>query len=295
MKSLTALILVLALWLTLVLGCNLTGTKNGNSDTPVAGKCDPVELFIQTPEGGDLVPGVTVARDGNGNLTAKWKTTLPAGTQSMIDVGLWKPDKKKDIEYGPLLDGAGIEKTSCDGSVISNTEPYTNDGKGFNQGRYYLTLTVIDNSIWKQPEATKATLAAAKGKVKAVGADSLGGKQFGVKLDLMARFELPACAVLQATGPPPPPTPLTRGQTEAIVRKLYAQVLENKMAKMGHPVRVTVGGEDNTTITVESPDFTRESVMAQAANEEFMAPFRKQHFKRVEFTDGVNTWGINLK
>jgi hypothetical protein len=193
------------------------------------------------------------------------------------------------------MDGAGMEKTSSNGGDITNTELFTNEGKSYNQGQYYLTLTVIDNPIWKQPPATKAALAAAKGKVKAVESDSLGGKPFGVTLDLTARFELPGCADLPPTAAPTPHAPMTKGQAEAIARKFYAQVIESKMVKAGHPVRITVSGDDNTTITVENPNFTRETVMSQTANEEYVAPFRKQRFKRLEFTDGVSTWGIALK
>jgi hypothetical protein len=296
MKNVITLTLVFALWLVFALGCSSTGTKtNPNKSSMVTGPCKLIEVFIPTPDGGALVSGVSVTRDGSGNIATKWKTTLPSGTESMIDLGLWRPDKKKDIPFGPLMDGAGIEKTSSDGSVIENKELFTNEGKAYNQGQYYLTLTVIDNEIWHQPAATKAALAAAKGKVKAVEPGSLGGKPFGVTLDLTARFELPACADLATTAAPTPRAPMTKGQTEAMARKLYANMLETRMAKMGHPVTVTVSGEDNTTITIEDSNFTRETVMIQTTNDEYVAPFRKWHFKRLEFTDGASTWGINLE
>jgi hypothetical protein len=295
MKNIITLTLVFALWL-IFAGCSSTRTKtNANNSLVATGPCQPFEMFIPTPDGGELVSGVSVTRDGNGNIATKWKTTLPAGTESMIDVGLWRPDKKKDIPFGPLMDGAGIEKTSSDGSLITNNELFKNEGKAYNQGQYYLTLTIIDNEIWHQPEATKAALSRAKGNVKAVEAGSLGGKPFGVTLDLTARFELPGCAYLASTAAPTPRALMTKGETEAIARKLYANMLEKKMSQMGHPVTITVGGEANTTITIEDSNFTRETVMSQAANDDYVAPYRKWHFKRLEFTDGTSTWGINLK
>jgi hypothetical protein len=264
MKNIITLTLVFGLWLVLTLGCSSTGTKiNSNNSSLATGPCQPVEMFIPTPDGGELVSGVSVTRDGNGNIATKWRTTFPAGTESMIDLGLWRPDKKKDIPFGPLMDGAGTEKTSSDGSGITNKELFTNEGKAYNQGQYYLTLTVIDNEIWHQPAATKAALAAAKGKVKAVEAGSLGGKPFGVTLDLTARFELPACADLSVTSAPTPRARMTKGETEAMARKLYANMLENKMSQMGHPVTITLSGEDNTTITIEDSNFTRETVIAK--------------------------------
>jgi hypothetical protein len=289
MKAYTLRVSVSALCLTLTLACANCGTKNNNT-TIASGKCAPVETVVPTPDGGSLVSGVSIIRDGNGNLTTKWKTTLPAGTKAMIDIGFWRPDKKKDIDYGPLMDGAGMEDTADDGSIIVNRKLFTNEGKAYNQGQYYANLTVIDNSIWQQPMATKAALAAVKGRLKTVKIDALG-----VMFDLAARFELPACADLAATAAPTPMPTMTKGQAEAIARKLIAQTIEAKMAKAGQPVTITVSGEDNTTITIKSPNFTRETVMSQAANEEFVAPFRKNKFKRLVFTDGVDTWGINLK
>lgn len=289
MKTLTVRGSISTLCLLLSLACAAGGTKNAD-DSVATGKCAPVETFVPTPDGGALVAGVTIIRDGNGNLRTKWKTTLPAGTKSMMDVGFWRPDTKKGIPYGPEMDGADMEKTSADGSVIVNTAPFTNDGKAYNEGQYYANLTVDDNEIWKQPAATKAMLAAAKGKLKTMTKDS-----FGTSFDITARFSLPGCGDLAGTTAPTPMPTMTKGQAEGLARKLVAQVMENKMARAGHPVKITVSGEDNTTITIESPDFTRESVMSQGADEEFVAPFRKDRFKRLEFTDGVSTWAIPLK
>jgi hypothetical protein len=112
--------------------------------------------------------------------------------------------------------------------------------------------------------------------------------------ELFARFDLPACATLQATIPPSPRPTITKSETEAVARKIYAQ-LQNKMSERGTPVQVTVSGEDNMTITVESPNFTREAVMSDLASAAYVAPFRKVHFKRLEFTDGVSTWGVDLR
>lgn len=294
MKYISTLTLVFGLWLVFV-GCSSTGTKtNSNNSSLAKGPCQPVETFVSTSDGGELVSGVSITRDENGNIATKWRTTLPTGTESMIDLGMWRPDKKKGIPFGPLIDGAGTEKTSSDGSVITNKELFTNEGKAYNQGQYYLTLTVIDNEIWHQPAATKAALAAAKGKIKAVEPGSLGGKPFGVSLDLTARFELPACKDLATTAAPTPRAPMTKGETEAFARKLYANMLEKKMSKSGHPVTITVSGENNTTITIEDSNFTREAVLNQTTNDDYVAPFRKWHFKRLVFTDGASTWGINL-
>ncbi len=190
-------VFVFVLWLALILGCVSTGPNNKNAaSSKPPGKCQPLELTVKTPDGGNLVDSVAVRRDDSGTLTAKWRTTLPAGTESMIDVGLWRPEPKKDIPNGPLLDGAGSENTSCDGTIITTKKPFDNDGSGFNQGQYYLALTVIDNEVWKQPQATKDALAAAKGKVKGLTKQTLIP---GLGLDLTARFELPPCEGLPPT------------------------------------------------------------------------------------------------
>lgn len=258
-----------------------------------AGKCPPAELFVKTPEGGDLVSGVTISRDGNGNLSTKWKTSFPAGTKAIITLGQWKPNPKKDIPHGPLLEQAGFhEDTICDGSLITQRAAFTNEGTAYNQGQYYLELSVIDNSVWNQPQAARNTLSAAYGKNKAVSkATTLSGLEF----EVFGRFELPGCEALPATAQKPSPTPLSKEWAEATTRRLLAKGMENKMAASGHPVTITVSGQDNTTITIESPAFTRETVMIQAGNSEYMAPFRKMHFKRVVFTNGTDEWGFDLK
>src|SRR6267142_1433840 len=100
MKNIITLTLVFALWLVFALGCSSGGTKpNSINSSVVTGPCKLIEVFVPTPGGDALVSGVSVTRDGNGNITTKWRTTLPAGTESMIDLGLWRPDKKKDIPF----------------------------------------------------------------------------------------------------------------------------------------------------------------------------------------------------
>jgi hypothetical protein len=291
-------ILVLLLWLGLIVGCTSTRrqdstiTKNSTSASraPSAiGRCEPFEKFVQTPDGGALVSGVDIKRDGNGNITTQWKTTFAAGTQANIDLLLWKPNKRES----PGLDESGTDMTLCDGTVIRNINPFSNGGKGYNQGRYYAYLSFFDDdSNWKQPKETQIALAAAKGKVKAVSQYAPGGR--ALFFEAFAPFELPSCTDLQATTAPTPRPTMTKEEIEGIARKIYARTLENKMSQRGTPVKVTVSGENNTTITIESLNFTRESVMLQAANEEYVAPFRKAHFKRLEFTDGTSTWGIDL-
>jgi hypothetical protein len=289
MRPNSLLIILSVLSLTLLQGCTSTGTETANTKSapPISGKCQTFEKFIPTPDGGNLVSGVDILRDSNGNITTNWKTTFPAGTQSTIDLLLWKSNKRDSLS----LDGSSTDTTSCDGNVIKNMKPFTNADKGFNEGQYYAYLSFFDdNDNWKQPEGTTAALAAAKGKVKAVS--KYGGS---VMFELFARFDLPSCADLPTTTVPTPRPTMSKGETEAFARKIYAQTLQNKMSQAGHPVNIAVSGEDNTTLTIEDPNFTRETVMRQAATESYLAPFRKWHFKRLDFTDGVSTWGIDLR
>lgn len=207
MKQHFLLITVGATCLTVFQGCASSGTKspneNGSSaaqkNQPTAVKCQPFQKVIQTPDGGTLVSSVEIIRDGEGNITTKWKTTFQAGTQSTIDLLLWKPNKRDS----PGLDESGTDTTSCDGNSITNTKPFTNAGKGYNQGQYYAYLSFFeDDSNWKQPEGTKQALAAAKGRVRAVSQYAPGGRT--VMFELFARFELPSCANLQAVATPSP-------------------------------------------------------------------------------------------
>jgi hypothetical protein len=128
------------------------------------GRCQPVELQVKTPDGGKLIPSVTIIRDGDGYITTKWATTFPAGTKSMIMLGQWNPNPKKGIPEGPELEGTGMEgETSCDGSIITNTKIFKG-ADGYNAGDYYVNITIIDNEIWKQPTSTKAVFASVNRK-----------------------------------------------------------------------------------------------------------------------------------
>jgi hypothetical protein len=200
---------------------------------------------------------------------------------------VWKPNKRDS----PGLDESSTDTTSCDGTVISNMRSFTNAGKGYNQGQYYAYLSFFDdNDNWKQPKGTTAALSAAKGRVKALS--KYGGS---VMFELFARFDLPPCSDLPATTAATPRPTMTKGEAEAFARKIYAQTLQNKMAQGGHPVKITVSGEDNSTLIIEDPNFTQETIMRQAATQSYVAPFRKWHFRRLDFTDGVSTWGIDLR
>lgn len=138
MKPASPLIIGSVLWFAFLQGCTSTGTKTANTDAaPIGGKCQTFVKFIPTPDGGSLVSGVDIVRDSNGNVTTKWKTTLPAGTQSTINLLLWKPNKRDS----PGLDESGTDGTHCDGNVISNIKPFTNADKGYNQGPYYAYLS----------------------------------------------------------------------------------------------------------------------------------------------------------
>lgn len=168
-----------------------------------SGGCPAVEQFIGTPEGGDLVKGVTVKRDGNGYVRTEWQTTFPAGTKSMIMLGRWEPNPRKGITAGPEVAGTGNEETTSDGKLITQNREFSDHGGSIGDGKYYATLTVIDNPVWKQPAAVKALLGDAKGKVKAVSDDAPGGRSFGTNFEVIARFDLPACAAKPSTMPRP--------------------------------------------------------------------------------------------
>jgi hypothetical protein len=152
MKRYFLLITVAAACLTLIQGCASTGIKstNANESNPTQNnrsttvKCQPFEKFIQTADGGTLVSGVDIIRDSNGNITTKWRTTFPAGTQANVDLGLWKPDKKND-SYGPSVEASGGKTASSDGTVMVNAEQFTNGGKGYSQGQYYAYLILFSD------------------------------------------------------------------------------------------------------------------------------------------------------
>src|SRR5438445_5042811 len=116
-------------------GCTPTKLANEKDAKPSAlssaqPKCEPFEVFIKTPEGGNLVTGVTISRDGDGYLDTRWATTLPAGTGAQIYL---HSESRKHAEGGPLLDGAGDKKTSCDGKFITHLSKFSNKGSGFNR------------------------------------------------------------------------------------------------------------------------------------------------------------------
>lgn len=253
------------------------------------GRCQPVELHINTPEGGSLIPSVTIIRDGDGYVTTKWATTFPAGTKSMIMLGQWKPNPKKGIPEGPELEGTGMDgETACDGSVITNTKIFKG-ADGYNAGDYYANITIIDNEIWKQPAGTKAVFASAKRKVKPFTTDELG-----TSFDLSARFQLPDCAALAKSTPVPIPTPPSKAETEGIARKLMTQMMEQKTAASGHPVSMEVSGPNNTVLTVTSEAFEKYSVQAFANDPSFMSHFRKMKFKKIIFSNGSEAWAYDL-
>lgn len=264
----------------------VTNSVVTNRNSNVAeGRCRPVELVVPVPEGGYLVSSVTINRDENGYIDTKWKTSFPAGTRTSIMLHLLNPGSKKGAEEGPLLDGVSREKTSCDGKLITQSTKLSNAGAGFNKGQYWLDLGLAEDS----PRLNEI-LASAKGKVKGIS-------RFGNSLlfDVSATFELPNCEGLPETLPKSTPAPLTKEGAEAIARSLSARSMESKMAQQGLPAKITVSGLDNTVITIESANFTSESVTRQAGNTAYMAPFRKMRFKRVVFTNGSEEWGYDLK
>jgi hypothetical protein len=252
-------------------------------------RCVPFEVFIGTPEGGNLVSGVTVSRNGDGFIFTKWKTTLPVGTKSMIGLGQYRPNPKKDIPYGPSLDGTGMEGSACDGQIFYQLKPFGAKGGGYNQGEYYTDLTVIDNPIWKQPIGVRAILSSASGKVKAVSVNDMG-----IDFDVTARFQLPECSALAATTPVPPPTPISKEETEGIARKLLVEQMERRIAESGHPVSLSLSGPNNTIITVSSESFDAYSVRLYANDKGFMGSFRKLRLKKIIFTNGVDQWTYDL-
>ncbi len=197
-RAITSLLCVAALWLAIVLGCS-SGGSNESSNTP-RHHCQPFETSVKTPEGGQLVSGVTIRRDENGDLNTLWQTSFPAGTKAIITIGMWRPEPKKDIPEGPMYEQTGFNGDStCDGKTISPNKPFGNDGKGYNAGDYYLDLTVVDNEIWKQPAATHSVIAATRGKLKSITKeDTLTGLDFAIS----ARFSLPPCSELPPGAPP---------------------------------------------------------------------------------------------
>ena len=75
-KSLDSFRLVALIALACLQGCTPTKLANEKAVNPSPStsaqpKCDPFEVFIKTPEGGNLVTGVTVSRDGDGYLYTK--------------------------------------------------------------------------------------------------------------------------------------------------------------------------------------------------------------------------------
>ncbi len=95
-------------------------------------------------------------------------------------------------------------------------------------------------------------------------------------------------------------TPPERGPYPAIespstVRRLLAQDMEEDAARSGFRVKITVSGQDNTVITFESADNTREAFEDLAADAKRKARWQVMGFKRVVYKNGTHEWGLDLK
>lgn len=129
---------------------------------------EPLEISIQITSAGEYVSEVIISRDVNGFILTKWKTKFPVGTICSIDVGAWKPDPAKGITHGPILGQASKELIQIVNGYFCHQEKFTNLDQGFDVGEYYLTLTIIDNAFWQQPDATKQMLKEAYNNVYSV-------------------------------------------------------------------------------------------------------------------------------